>query len=89
VPFSTLTDPIIDAYNVRLDQVSGAPRWATKQPNTGTWKRLLLTISIVLDHPLVDKTGLTGANYQFDWDNSELIRGPRACAEAAPFHHWN
>jgi hypothetical protein len=139
VPYSTLTDLIIDAYNVRLDQISGAPKWATpdgdmyqinakaegdatptsdqvrlmlralladrfqlklrhetkalpvyeltiakngpkmkelpagtKQPNTGTWRGLLLTISIVLDHPLVDKAGLTGTNYQFDWDNTDM-----------------
>jgi uncharacterized protein (TIGR03435 family) len=31
-----------------------------------------LTISLYLDHPLVDKTGLTGSNYQFDWDQTEL-----------------
>ena len=30
LPYSTLVDLIIDAYNVRIDQISGAPRWATQ-----------------------------------------------------------
>jgi uncharacterized protein (TIGR03435 family) len=141
LPYSTLTDLIIDAYNVRIDQISGQPKWATqdgdmyqinakaegdgtptsdqvrlmlqslladrfelklhhetrslpayeltiakngpkikelpegnKLPSNSARKALLVSlISGFLDHPLVDKTGLAEANYQFDWDTKELI----------------
>jgi uncharacterized protein (TIGR03435 family) len=140
-----LTDLMVDAYNVRRDQISGAPRWGTPDgdlyevtakaegegtltsdqarlmlqkmladrfqlklhretktlpvyeltigkngpkikevpagttlPKNAAAKGLLLAIiSNYLDYPLVDKTGLTGANYQFDMDFTELLEEVR------------
>jgi bla regulator protein BlaR1 len=140
-----LTDLMVDAYNVRRDQISGAPSWAspdgdlyevtaksggegplpsdqarlmlqalladrfqlklhretktlpvydlmigkngpkikevpagTKLPQNGASKGLLLAIiSNYLDYPLVDKTGLTGENYQFDMDFTQLLEEVR------------
>jgi uncharacterized protein (TIGR03435 family) len=142
----TLTDLVIDAYNVRLDQISGAPKWATpdgdmyeirakaagEMPPTSDQIRRMLqslladrfelklhretknlsvydltigksgsklkeisaelppgTLSATapgvperfiadmlagfLDHPVVDKTGLTGKRYKLDWDQTDLL----------------
>jgi uncharacterized protein (TIGR03435 family) len=142
---TTLTDLMVDAYNVRRDQISGAPPWATPDgdlfevtaiagspdaltsdqarlmlqtllaerfqlrlhretknrpayeltigkngpkikevpagkplPKNAAAKGLLLgIISSYLDYPLVDKTGLTGANYQFDMDFTGLLEEVR------------
>jgi bla regulator protein BlaR1 len=145
IEITDLTDLMVDAYNVRRDQISGAPRWGTPDgdlyevtakaesggtltsdqarlmlqkmladrfhltlhretktlpvyeltigkngpkikevpagtplPKNAAAKGLLLgIISNYLDYPLVDKTGLTGANYQFDMDFTELLEEVR------------
>jgi uncharacterized protein (TIGR03435 family) len=44
----------------------------------------LVRISDFLDRPLVDKTGLTGAHYQYQWDEKELREQVAQAGKPAP-----
>lgn len=65
---------VVAVYELTIAKGGTKLKEAAESDKEGAPKNLIVSIiQNFLDHPIVDRTGLTGTRYRMEWDQTELI----------------